>query len=154
MSTLHFQLHAALTAAFVCGGIGQAAAYPLSIALPSHAVTAPLVSAAGVSLLLGQWHDGSCLLLPPGITPFETATDTLTFRADGTFAQVIQKATGTLQARGRYTVTGSRLTLDYLFGTQKPAQYDLSRTGDILLLQSVSGGKTVVRTLVRVSAAR
>ena len=107
---------------------------------PSHAISAPPTASALGSPVVGTWHDGPCLLLPPGITPFEAVSDTLTFRADGTFTQTVDKATGRVPSRGAYTVTGSRLTLSYLFGTQKPALYEFSRAGDRLLLQPVSRG--------------
>ena len=136
---------AALAAAFGSGG--QVAAYPLTITLPPSTVTAP-----GGPILPGSWHDGRCLLLPPGVTPFEAVYATLTFRTDGTFSQAIEKATGTLHEQGRYTVTGSRLTLDYLFDTRKSAQYEFSRTGDRLLLQPVSLSKTAAWTLQRIGA--
>ena len=72
---------------------------PLVIPLPSHAIPAPPAASALGSPVIGSWHDGSCLLLPPGITPFEAVSDTLTFRADGTFTQTVEKATGRVPSR-------------------------------------------------------
>ena len=142
-----------LAAMFFCS-ITCACAEPLVIPLPSHAIPAPPAASALGSPLLGSWHDSQCLLLPPGVTPFETVSDTLTFRADGTFTQTIEKATGCVPSRGSYTVTGSRLTLFYLFGTQKPAQYEFSRTGgDRLQLQPVGLSKSAIRMLSRVSSS-
>ena len=114
----------------------------------------PPVPAAGSLVLFGAWHDGRCSLLPPGVTSFEAVYDTLAFHADGTFLQTIEKATGALHEQGRYTVTGSRLTLDHLFDARKPAQYEFVRTGDRLLLQPVSLGKMVTWTLMRVGARK
>ena len=148
-----FVFAAALAAALGSGG--QVAAYPLTLTLPPPSVAAaPPVPAAGSLVLLGSWHDGRCSLLPPGVTPFEAVYDTLAFHADGTFLQTIEKATGTLHEQGRYTVTGSRLTLDYLFDAQKPAQYEFVRTGDRLLLQPVGLGKMAAWTLQREGARK
>ena len=140
-----------LAAALLCS-IGCACAEPPVLPLPPHAISAPPAASAFGSPVAGSWHDGPCLLLPPGITPFEAVSDTLTFRADGTFTQTVDKATGRVPSRGTYTVTGSRLTLSYLFGTQKPALYEFSRSGDRLLLQPIGLGKIAVRTLSRVAA--
>ena len=145
-----FFFAAALAAALGSGG--QVATYPLTLTLPPPSVTTPPVPAAGSLVLLGAWHDGRCLLLPPGVTPFEAVYDTLAFHADGTFLQTIEKATGTLHEQGRYTVAGSRLTLDYLFDARKPAQYEFVRTGDRFLLQPVGLGKMAAWTLMRVGA--
>lgn len=141
-----------LTAALFCG-LGRASAAPLVIALPSHAISAPPAASALGSPVDGAWRDGPCLLLPPGITPFEAVSDTLTFCADGTFTQTINKATGRLQMRGTYTLAGSRLTLNSPLGLLKPAQYEFSRTGDRLLLQPVGLGKSAARTLIRVGSS-
>jgi len=147
MLLTRFCFYAALAAACV----GQVAAYPLTITLPSPSVNGPPAAFPAIpGGLLGQWRDGSCLLLPSGITPFETVSDTLDFHAGGTFSQTIETATGTLHEQGRYTVTGSRLTLDYLFDTRKPAQYEFARNGDHLLLQPVGHGKMAAWTLQRV----
>lgn len=138
-----------ISAAMMFGGSGSihADAGPPAITLPSHVVSTP---PAALPVLVGTWNDEPCLLLPPGITLFETITDRLTFRADGTFAQTIDKATGRLQTRGTYMVAGSRLTLSFPLGLLKPAQYEFSRTGDRLLLQPVGLGKSAGRTLMRV----
>ena len=134
-------------AAALCS-VGPVSAAPLVIPLPPHAISAPPAASPLGSPLLGQWHDSSRLMLPPGITPFETVSDTLTFRADGTWTQTIEKATGRLQTRGSYTVTGARLTLSFLAGTGT-AQYEFLRIGDHLQLQSVALGKPTVLTLSR-----
>ncbi len=139
-----------LVATLFCS-VRCACAEPLVIPLPSHTTTAPPAANALGSPLLGSWHDGPCLLLPPGITPFEVVSDTLTFRADGTWTQTVEKATGRVPSRGAYTVAGSRLTLFYLFGSQKPALYEFSRAGDRLLLQPVGLGKSAAWTLLRVA---
>lgn len=147
---------AALAAALDLGG--RVAAYPLTITLPPSTAAAPPVSVGSSPLLVGVWHDkshwrdSSHLHLPPGVTLFEVALDTLSFRADGTFVQDIEKATGTLHIQGHYAVTGSRLTLDYLFDSRKPAQYEFVRTGDSLLLQPVGLGKLAAWTLQRIGA--
>jgi hypothetical protein len=151
MSAARFRLLAAAIAA-LSSAAGQAQAEPLVIPLPSHTITAPPAASALGSPVAGAWHDGPCLLLPPGITLFETVSDTLTFRADGTWTQTIEKATGRVQRRGTYTLTGNRLTLSSLLGTPKPALYEFSRTGDRLLLQPVGLGKSAARTLDRVRA--
>ena len=130
-------------------GINHASAYPLAIPLPSQAISAPPPNPA-IPVLLGSWHDGPCLLLPPGITPFEAVSDTITFRQDGTFTQDINKATGRLKKTGTYIVSGARLTLSYLMGPAKPAAYEFSRKGDLLLLQRAGSGQTETRTLSRV----
>ncbi len=148
MQTSRFCLSLPLMAALACG-IGPVSAEPLAVALPPHSITTlPAASLLG-SPLLGKWHDGPCLLLPPGITPFETVSDTLAFHADGTFTQTIEKATGRLQTRGSYSVAGSRVTLSFLFGTSS-LQYGFFRIGNQLQLQPVGPGKIVVRTLSRV----
>ena len=137
-----------LSAAMMLGCCRMACAYPLTIPLPSRAIPAPPPN-PNIPVLLGSWHDGPCLLLPPGVTPFEAASDTITFQADGTFTQIINKATGRLKETGRYTVTGSRLTLSYL-GALKPETYEFSRKGELLLLQRAGSGQSEVRTLSRV----
>jgi hypothetical protein len=137
----------AIAALCFIGAISQASAYPLAISLPSHAIPTPPNPA--IPVLLGSWHDGKCLILPPGVIPFEAVSDTLTFRSDGTFTQEVNKATGIVRSTGRYTVNGSHLTLNYLFGTLKPVCYDFSRKGDLLLLQPADSGKDALRTLSR-----
>lgn len=142
-----------LTAALFCGFVclfGRVSAEPLVISLPSPAVTTPPAGSELGSPVAGVWRDGSCLLLPPGVTPFEAFSDTLTFQADGTFTQTVDKATGRLRTRGTYTIAGSRLTLSFPLGLLKPAQYEFSRIGDRLLLQPVGLGKTAAQTLLRV----
>ncbi len=128
----------------------HAGASPPAVTLPPHALTVP--PAAALSILVGTWDDKPCLLLPPGITPFEAVSDMLTFRADGTYAQTIEKATGRLQTRGTYTAAGGHLTLSFPLGLLKPVQYEFSRAGDRLLLQPVGLGKSAGRTLMRVSS--
>lgn len=118
-------------------------AYPLTITLPSRAIPAP--SPPSIPFLLGSWHDGPCLLLPPGITPFEAVSDTITFRQDGTFTQDINKATGRLKKTGTYTVSATHLTLNYLIGSGKPNAYEFSGRGDTLLLKPVGAGAEAVR---------
>ncbi len=149
MSAAHFRLFAVAVAA-LSSAAGQAE--PLVIPLPSHAIIASPAASTFGSPVAGAWHDGPCLLLPPGITPFEAVSDTLTFRADGTWTQTIEKATGRVQRRGTYTLTGNRLTLSYLLGMSKPVLYEFSRTGDRLLLQPVGLSRSVARTLIRVHA--
>lgn len=148
MSALHFCSVAAALAVLSCAA-GPANADPLVITLPSRMISTPQIAASALPLLLGKWHDGSCLFLPPGITPFETVSDTLTFHANGTFTQTIEKATGRLRTGGNYTVAGTRLTLSFLLGTGS-AQYEFSRIGDHLQLQLVKPGKSTVRTLSQV----
>ncbi len=139
-----------ITAAVVLGlsGTNRVGAYPLIITLPLRAIPTPPPPSAPV--LLGSWHDGQCLLLPPGITPFEAVSDTIAFRQDGTFTQDINKATGRLKETGTYTVAGTRLTLSYLVGSVKPDTYEFSRKGDLLLLQRTGSGQAETRTLARV----
>ena len=150
MLTARFCFVATMLFCSVCCAYAE----PLVIPLPSHAIPAPPAASALGSPVVGSWHDGPCLLLPPGITPFEAVSDTLTFRADGTFTQTVDKATGRVPSRGTYTVAGSRLTLSYLFGTQKPALYEFSRAGDRLQLQPVGLDKVAARTLSRVGSPR
>jgi len=139
-----------ISAAVMLGlsGINHAHAYRLTITLPPRAIPAPPPPI--IPVLLGSWHDGQCLLLPPGVVPFETVFDTITFQANGTFTEVIQKATGTLREQGQYTVSGSRLTLDFLLALRKPAQYEFSRSGAFLLLRPAGSGASETRTLARV----
>lgn len=144
--TPRFRLFAAVAALSFLGGIHQASAAPLTAPLPLKAIPAP---PPAIPALLGSWHDGKCLLLPPGITSFEAVSDTLTFRADGTFTQSVNKAAGIVKKTGTYTVSGSRLTLNYLLGPLVPTQYDFSRKGDLLLLQPAGSGKAALRTLSR-----
>ena len=145
MTKTRFYLLSAAVALGICSA-GQA--YPLTIPLPPKAIPAPPPN-PNIPVLLGSWHDGPCLLLPPGVTPFEAVSDTITFRQDGTFTQAVNKATGRLTETGRYTVTGNRLTLDYL-GALKPEAYEFSRKGELLLLQRAGSGQSEVRTLSRV----
>ncbi len=113
----------------------------LFAALAAAGPTAPRPLSPGDlgSPLNGKWQDVLCRLLPPGISPFETVSDTLTFQPDGTFTQTIEKATGTFHSSGMYTVAGTRLSLSFPLGTH-PVLYKLSRTGDRLRLQSVGPG--------------
>ncbi len=139
MTRTRFCLLPAVVAVGFCG-IGQATAFPLAVPLPPRAIPAPPPN-PGIPVLLGSWHDGPCLLPPPGITPFEAVSDTITFRQGGTFTQVINKATGRLEKTGTYTVAGAHLTLRYLIGSGTPAAYEFSRKGDTLLLQPAGSGK-------------
>jgi len=150
MSAARFCFSAALLAFAVLCLLKIADAAPATTRAP-RAIGAPPAVFAPVPTLLGSWHDGLCLLLPPGVSLFETVSDTLVFQSDGTFTQTIEKATGTLHTRGYYSVAGSRLTLSSLMGTDKPLQYDFSRTGDRLLLQPVGPGKTAAWTLQWIS---
>lgn len=120
-------------------GLNHAGAYPQAITLPSAAISVPPLN-PNVAALLGSWQDGHCHLLPPGITPFEAVSDTITFRQDGTFTQVINKATGRLKETGTYMVADSHLTLNYLVGSGKPNTYEFSCKGDTLLLQPTGAG--------------
>ncbi len=140
-----------LAATLFCS-ISRACTEPLVIPLPPHTISTPPAASALGSPVIGSWHDGLCLLLPPGVTPFEAVSDTLTFRADGTFTQTVEKATGRVPSRGTYTVTGSRLTLFYLFGPPKPVQYEFSRAGDRLRLQPVGLSRSAAWTLSRTAA--
>ena len=128
-----------LSAASMLGICSKGHAYPLTIPLPPQAIPA-LPPNPSIPVLLGSWHDGPCLLLPPGVTPFEAVSDTITFRQDGTFTQDINKATGRLKETGTFAVTGNRLTLSY-WGTLKPEVYEFSRKGNTLFLQPVGSGK-------------
>ncbi len=130
------------------GGLIRAGAYPLTLTLPPRAIPAP--PPPDIPVLLGSWHDGRCLLLPPGVTPFEAVSDTITFRQDGTFTQVINKAMGRLKETGTYTVASNHLTLRYLIGSGKPGAYEFSRKGDFLLLQRAGSSQSETRTLSRV----
>ena len=123
----------------VCA-LGQANAAPLIIAPPL-----PPAAAA----MLGSWQDAKHLLLPPGIGAFETVSDVIRFKPDGTFTQTINKATGRVREAGQYTVTGSRLTLSYVLGSEKPARYEFSRAADHLLLTLVGPAKPETVTLFR-----
>ena len=140
MSTTRFSLCAAAVslAAGLCG-TDHAGAAPLSIPLPLQAVPAPPTVPS--PLLLGVWQDKQCLLLPPGISPFEAVSDAITLRQDGTFTQAINKATGRLKETGTFTVAGTHLTLRYLVGTGTPAAYEFSRKGETLFLQRTGSGK-------------
>lgn len=129
-------------------GLRRAGAYPLTITLPPKAIPAPPPNSS-IPPLLGSWHDGQCVLLPPGITSFEAVSDTITFRQDGTFTQDINKATGRLKESGTYTVAGSRLTLCYLAASTNATIYNFSHTGNTLLLQPIGTGKGKVLTLDR-----
>ena len=146
MTKTRFYLLPAAVALGFCG-IGQANAFHLAIPLPPRAIPAP--PPPNIPVLLGSWHDGPCLLMPPGVTPFEAVSDTLTFRQDGTFTQVVNKATGRLKEAGTYTVAGNNLTLHYLLEPVKPLAYEFSRKGDLLLLQRAGSGASETRTLSR-----
>ena len=91
---------------------GSALAYPLAIALPSRVVSAPPPS-LDIPLMLGAWQDTGGLLLPPGIGHFETYSDVVTFRADGTWTQVIDRSGGRTRGAGYYTWDGSHLGLGF-----------------------------------------
>ena len=149
MTRTRFCLLPAVVAAVGFCGIGQANAFPPAISLPPRAIPVPPPNPS-IPALLGSWHDGQCLLLPPGITPFEAVSDTITFRRDGAFTQVINKATGRLKETGTYSVTSTHLTLSYLVGSVKPDAYEFSRKGDLLLLQRAGSGQAETRTLSRV----
>ena len=138
-----------LSAASMLGICSMGHAYPLTIPLPPKAIPAPPPNPS-VPVLLGSWHDGPCLLLPPGVTPFEAVSDTITFRQDGTFTQAINKATGRLEKTGTYTAAGTHLTLRYSVGPATPAAYEFSRKGEMLFLQRAGSGQSDVRTLSRV----
>lgn len=148
MTRTRFCLLPAVVAAVGFCGIGQANAFPPAISLPPRAIPVPPPN-PGIPVLLGSWHDGQCLLLPPGITPFEAVSDTITFRQDGTFTQVINKATGRLKETGTYRVTSTHLTLIYLIGSGNPSRYEFSRKGDLLLLLRAGSSASETRTLSR-----
>ena len=148
MTRTRFYFVPAIVAIGFCG-IGHADAYPLTITLPSRAIPAPPPNPT-IPVLLGSWHDGPCLLLPPGVIPFEAVSDTITFRQDGTFTQVINKATGTVRKTGSYRVNGTRLTLNYLVSPIKPVQYEFSRNGGLLLLHPAGSGQSETRILSRI----
>lgn len=141
MTKTRFCLIPAIVAIGFCG-IGQANAFPLAIPLPPRAIPAP--PPTSIPVLLGSWQDGRCFLLPPGITPFEAVSDTITFRQDGMFTQDINKAAGRLKKTGTYTVAGTRLTLNYLIGPVKPLAYEFSGKGDTLLLKPVGVGAEAI----------
>ena len=136
---VHSILHL-LSAAAALGICSLGHAAPPAIPLPPKAIPAPPPN-PNIPALIGSWQDKQCLLLPPGITPFEAVSDAITLRQDGTFTQSISKATGRLEKTGTYTLAGTHLTLRYLVGTGTPAAYEFSRKGDTLFLKLAGSGK-------------
>ncbi len=144
MTPIH--LAASLAALLTASAAGPNLAEPPAITLPSHALPAPPPS-LDIPLMLGAWQDADGLLLPPGIGRFETYSDVVTFHADGTWTQVIDKSGGQTRSAGYYTWDGSRLTLDGDGLTGGRRQYEVTRSGDALRLVPVGPARAVAFTI-------